>query len=85
MATSRSSAPVRGTSFERAELAPRSDQLRRVRRRGLQFPVHQRLSQCAPCATEDTVTPHASFIALPVLPDQAYANIESLLTDYRSV
>ena len=52
---------------------------------GLQFPVHQRLSQCAPCATEDTVTPPASFIALPVLPDQAYANIESLLTDYRGV
>jgi hypothetical protein len=52
---------------------------------GLQFPVHQRLSQCAPCATENMVTPHASFIALPVLPDQAYANIESLLTDYPGV
>jgi hypothetical protein len=31
------------------------------------------------------VTPHASFIAPPVLPDRAYANIESLLTDYPGV
>jgi hypothetical protein len=52
---------------------------------GLQFPVHQRLSQCALCATENMVTPHASLVALPVLPDQAYANIESLLTDYPGV
>ena len=28
------------------------------------------------------MTPHASFIALPLLPEQGYANIESLLTDY---
>ena len=33
------------------------------------------LSQCHGCATEDVVTPHASFIALDVAPQQAYANI----------
>jgi hypothetical protein len=40
------------------------------------------LSQCHGCATEDVVTPHASFIALDVAPQQAYANIQALRTDY---
>lgn len=36
------------------------------------------LSQCHGCATEDTVTPHASFLALSVLPQEAFANIANL-------
>jgi hypothetical protein len=40
------------------------------------------LSQCHGCATEDVVTPHASFLALDVVPQQAYANIEALRTRY---
>jgi hypothetical protein len=36
------------------------------------------LSQCHGCATEDVVTPHASFLALDVAPQQAYANIQAL-------
>ena len=40
------------------------------------------LSQCHGCATENVVTPHASFIALDVAPQQAYANIQALRTDY---
>jgi Putative glucoamylase/Protein of unknown function (DUF3131) len=43
------------------------------------------LSQCHGCATEDVVTPHASFIALDVAPQQAYANIEALRTRYPGV
>ncbi len=67
---------------------------------GLQFPYHgvgadanhpnQGLSagQCRPastCATETTVTPHASFIALDVLPQQAYDNIQTLRTTYPDI
>jgi hypothetical protein len=40
------------------------------------------LSQCNNCATEDTVTPHASFIALDVAPQQAYANIQALRSSF---
>jgi hypothetical protein len=40
------------------------------------------LSQCHGCATEDVVTPHASFLALDVAPQQAYANITALRADY---
>jgi hypothetical protein len=47
---------------------------------GLTFPAHQGLSQCTTCATETTVTPHASIIALDVAPQAAYANIQALLT-----
>ena len=36
------------------------------------------LSQCHGCATEDVITPHASFLALDVAPQQAYANIQAL-------
>jgi len=43
------------------------------------------LSQCHGCATEDVVTPHASFIALDVAPGQAYANIQALRTLYPGV
>jgi hypothetical protein len=40
------------------------------------------LSQCHGCATEDVVSPHASFLALDVAPRQAYANIQTLRTLY---
>jgi len=39
---------------------------------------NQGLSQCHGCATEDVVTPHASFIALDVIPQQAFKNIQAL-------
>ena len=57
---------------------------------GLAFPYYgtganashpnEGLSQCHGCATEDVVTPHASFLALDVAPQQAYANITALRT-----
>jgi hypothetical protein len=43
------------------------------------------LSQCHGCSTEDVVTPHASFLALDVLPQQAFANIQALRTLYPGV
>jgi hypothetical protein len=43
------------------------------------------LSQCHGCATEDVVTPHASFLALDVAPARAYANIAALRTRYPGV
>jgi hypothetical protein len=44
------------------------------------------LSNCYGCATsEDVVTPHASFIALDVAPQQAYANIQNLRRLYPSI
>jgi hypothetical protein len=43
------------------------------------------LSQCNNCAAETTVTPHASFIALDVAPQQAFANIEKLKTQFPGV
>jgi Putative glucoamylase/Protein of unknown function (DUF3131) len=59
---------------------------------GLEFPYYgtgatsshpnEGLSQCHGCATEDVVTPHASFIALDVAPQQAYDNIQALRADY---
>ncbi|HKC29678.1 MAG TPA: glucoamylase family protein [Jatrophihabitans sp.] len=49
---------------------------------GLTLPVGQRLAQCTTCATETTVTPHASFLALPIDPQHAYANIMALKTRY---
>ncbi len=52
---------------------------------GLVFGAGAGLSQCTTCATEDAVTPHASFIALPVLPQQAYANILTLLDRYPGI
>jgi hypothetical protein len=41
------------------------------------------LAQCTTCATEDTVSPHASVIALPVLPTEA--NIEARRAPYPGV
>jgi hypothetical protein len=62
---------------------------------GLEFPYYgtgataahpnEGLSQCNGCATEDVVTPHASFLALDVAPQQAFANIEALRTLYPGV
>jgi hypothetical protein len=59
---------------------------------GLTFPYYgaganashpnQGLSQCHGCATEDVVTPYASFLALDVTPQQAYANIQALRALY---
>lgn len=52
---------------------------------GQLFPVGQRLSQCADCATETTVTPHASFLALAVDPQAAMTNIDALRRLYPDV
>jgi hypothetical protein len=62
---------------------------------GLTFPYHGAgadathpnlgLSQCHGCATEDVVTPHASFLALDVAPQQALANIRALRSRYPGV
>jgi hypothetical protein len=52
---------------------------------GLTFPAEQGLSQCTTCATETTVTPHASFLVLGVVPQQAYANIAKLRTLYPDI
>jgi hypothetical protein len=59
---------------------------------GLAFPYYgtgatadhpnEGLSQCHGCATEDVVTPHASFLALDVAPQQAFANIAALRSLY---
>jgi len=40
------------------------------------------LSQCHGCATENVVTPYASFIALDAAPQQAYSNIQALRSLY---
>jgi hypothetical protein len=53
---------------------------------GLDFPTGDQLSQdVTPGATETVVTPYASFLALSVLPQQAYANIEKLLSLYPGI
>jgi Putative glucoamylase/Protein of unknown function (DUF3131) len=59
---------------------------------GLAFGAGEGLAQdvCAPapgapCTNEDAVTPHASAIALPVIPQQAYANLQKLRADYPGV
>ncbi|HWD63254.1 MAG TPA: glucoamylase family protein [Humibacter sp.] len=52
---------------------------------GLKLPVGQQLSQCTTCGAEDVVTPHASFIALNVVPQDAYANIQKLRKQYPDV
>ncbi len=59
---------------------------------GLAFPYYgtgatasdpnEGLSQCYGCSSEDVVTPYASFIALDVVPQQAYANLQNLRTLY---
>ncbi len=52
---------------------------------GLTLPVGSQLSQCTTCASETTVTPHASFLALDVAPRQAYSNIAALRRLYPDV
>ncbi|HEY3728642.1 MAG TPA: glucoamylase family protein [Solirubrobacteraceae bacterium] len=52
---------------------------------GLAFPTGEGLAQCTTCATETTVSPHASAIALPVLPQEAFANLEALRSRYPGV
>ena len=60
---------------------------------GLTLPpgAQQGLAQSPPAwfvgdtVTESTVTPHASFIALDVLPQQAYANIQALRALYPGI
>jgi hypothetical protein len=52
---------------------------------GQSFPVGQQLAQCPTCAAETTVTPHASFLALQVAPQQAYANIAKLRSLYPDI
>ncbi|MDQ6935637.1 MAG: DUF3131 domain-containing protein [Actinomycetota bacterium] len=64
---------------------------------GLKFPYHGAgatkadpnlglsLSQCHGCATEDVVTPHASFLALDPAPRRAYANIMKLRRLYPGI
>jgi hypothetical protein len=52
---------------------------------GLAFPAGEGLAQCTTCASETTVSPHASAIALPLLPQQAYANLQALRSDYPGV
>src|SRR3954447_10570626 len=55
---------------------------------GRTFPAGEQLAQCAGCPSpqaESTVTPHASFLALDVAPQRAYANILRLRTLYPDV
>jgi hypothetical protein len=52
---------------------------------GLAFPAGEGLALCNTCATETTVSPHASAIALPILPQQAYANLQALRADYPGI
>lgn len=59
---------------------------------GLAFGAGEGLAQgiCAPspgapCTNEDAVTPHASAIALTVIPKDAYANLQALRADYPGI
>ena len=52
---------------------------------GLAFGTGSPLAWCTTCATETTVTPHASAIALPVLPQAAYANLVKLRALYPGI
>jgi hypothetical protein len=53
---------------------------------GLKFPAGDQLDQSVTAGpTEDVVTPHASFLALSVLPRQAFANIKKLMHLYPGV
>jgi hypothetical protein len=52
---------------------------------GPTFPVGQGVAICTTCAAETTVTPHASFLALGVQPQLAYANIQKLRTLYPDI
>ena len=52
---------------------------------GQAFGPGRGLAQCTTCATEDTISPHASAIALPVMPRQAYDNLANLRRLYPGV
>jgi Putative glucoamylase len=54
---------------------------------GLRFGPGQGLALCGtpPCATEDVVSPHASAIALTVIPDAAAANLAALRSEYPGI
>jgi hypothetical protein len=52
---------------------------------GLTFGPGHGLAQCTGCATEGAVSPHASAIALPVLPARAFANLRALRARYPGV
>lgn len=57
---------------------------------GLAWPYSDKkgLSQCYDCSgpdMESAVTPHASFIALDVLPQEAFANIQALRSNYPDI
>ena len=52
---------------------------------GLAFGTGSPLAWCTTCATENTVSPHASAIALPVLPRDAYANLVALRSRYPGI
>ena len=52
---------------------------------GLAFPAGEGLALCNTCATENTVSPHASAIALPVLGSEALANLEKLRSLYPGI
>jgi Putative glucoamylase/Protein of unknown function (DUF3131) len=52
---------------------------------GQLLPAHQGLSICTTCATETTVTPHASFLALDVTPQAAFDNIVALRRLYPDI
>jgi hypothetical protein len=52
---------------------------------GLAFAGSSPLAWCTTCATETTVSPHASAIALPVIPQQAYDNLVRLRSLYPGI
>jgi hypothetical protein len=52
---------------------------------GAVFGPGQGLAQCTGCATETAVSPHASLIALPVLPQRALANLRTLRQRYPDI
>jgi hypothetical protein len=52
---------------------------------GLAFGSGEPLAWCTTCASETTVSPHASAIALPVLPDRAYDNLVRLRSLYPGI
>jgi len=52
---------------------------------GLKFGSDDPLAWCPSCTAETTVSPHASAIALPVLPQEAYSNLAALRTDYPGI
>jgi hypothetical protein len=52
---------------------------------GQVFGASAPLAWCTSCASEDTVSPHASAIALPVLGSAAFSNLEALRADYPGI